>query len=196
MEVNRCCICLEEDSIITCFYKDKIKHIPCNCNVYAHTYCLNKTDKLNCLICKKEYQITKTKKEICCDKCKYIVDKSFTKIKQSWSCIFYNIVTNMSLFSNFKCKCLSFTIYYLLYIITISIICWFLLLAGGYFVNLFCCIFDACPVDQLQGCFFHPFNPLLYISGILGLILFYFFWILYIILRQDVVRNNFILSSI
>ena len=80
MEVNRCCICLEEDSIITCFHKDKIKHIPCNCNVYAHTYCLNKTDKLNCLICKKEYQITKTKKEIYCEKCNYIINESIRKL--------------------------------------------------------------------------------------------------------------------
>ena len=51
-------------------------------------YCLNKTDKLNCLICKKEYQITKTKKEIYCEKCNYIINESIRKLKQSWSCIF------------------------------------------------------------------------------------------------------------
>ena len=102
----------------------------------------------------------------------------------------------MSLLSNLKCKFISYMFYYLLYTIVITTICWFFLLAGGYFVNLFCCIFDTCPVDQLQSCFFHPFNPLLYIAGVLGLIIFYVIWILYVVIKQDMTRNNYIFSVV
>lgn len=185
MEVNRCCICLEEDSIITCFHKDKIKHIPCNCNVYAHTYCLNKADKLNCLICKKEYKISITKSEICQDKCKKSLKYSFENIKNFWSLIFYKLVKNLSYLANYKCKCLLHCIYYILYTFIFILIFWIFLLIGGYFINLFCCVFNTCPKDQLSGCFFHPLNPLLYIAGLVGIIIFYFCWILYIILNNN-----------
>ena len=33
---EHCCICLEEDDIKSCCFKDKIRHIPCNCNMYCH----------------------------------------------------------------------------------------------------------------------------------------------------------------
>jgi len=45
-----CCICLEEGST-----KNKLYHLPCNCNYYIHKKCTKKISNNNCIICKKPY---------------------------------------------------------------------------------------------------------------------------------------------
>ena len=45
-----CCICLEEGST-----KNKLYHLPCNCNYYIHKICTKKISNNNCIICKNQY---------------------------------------------------------------------------------------------------------------------------------------------
>ena len=53
-----CCICLEQNDIVSCCFRDKIRHIPCNCNMYCHKYCFEKTNTKYCMICKQEYKLS------------------------------------------------------------------------------------------------------------------------------------------
>ena len=55
---EHCCICLERDDIVSCCFRDKIRHIPCNCNMYCHKYCFEKTNTNKCMICKEEYLVS------------------------------------------------------------------------------------------------------------------------------------------
>ena len=55
---EHCCICLERDDIVSCCFRDKIRHIPCNCNMYCHKYCFEKTNTTKCMICKQEYLVS------------------------------------------------------------------------------------------------------------------------------------------
>jgi len=62
---NSCIICLDDDDknieTFFCTYKDKVKKINCNCNVYCHTSCINQNifeyneGRQDCIICNKEY---------------------------------------------------------------------------------------------------------------------------------------------
>lgn len=61
---NECCICFESKPIHKCLYKDSVKHIPCTCNVYAHSTCLKKADTIKCIICKKKYKLEWREKKI------------------------------------------------------------------------------------------------------------------------------------
>ena len=55
---EHCCICLEQNDIVSCCFRDKIRHIPCSCNMYCHKYCFEKTDTKYCMICKQKYKLS------------------------------------------------------------------------------------------------------------------------------------------
>ena len=80
---EHCCICLEENDINSCCFKDKIRHIPCKCNMYCHKYCFDKTVKTHCMVCKQKYIFSwgedpnNIKKPNCCKKMKKKLKKKY-----------------------------------------------------------------------------------------------------------------------
>jgi hypothetical protein len=185
---NVCCICLEEEDIKNCLFVDKIRHIPCNCNVYAHKICFSKTDQINCLVCHNRYQVSWNQyqrsnyKRYC--SCNHI--KIYLKYK-----LRHNIITFLSNMRNseneYIKKCYYFFEFLIGFTITIFII-WFFLLIGGYFFNAIICLlfYDYIKTDL---CWLKPSQPLLYLFGVLGMFIaiycFGFFSLCCILIRRN-----------
>ena len=165
---NVCCICLEEEDIKNCLFVDKIRHIPCNCNVYAHKSCFSKTDQINCLVCHNRYQVSwnqyqrSNNRRIC--SCNHIKIYIKYRLKRKINTFLSNIKNSENEYIK---KCYSF-LNLLFNLIISSIIIWFLLFLGGYFFNaIMCLLFHDYVKTEL--CWLSPTHPLLYLFGIAGL---------------------------
>ena len=172
-EPNICCICLEEEDIKKCLFVDKIRHIPCNCNVYAHKSCFNKTDKLNCLVCHNRYQITwnQYQKLKSPSKCNCIYIKLYLKYKLKSKITSFLFEIKNSNNPVYK-KC--YHICHLLFnILAAGFFIWFSLLIGGYLFNAIICIifYDYVNTDL---CWLTPSDPFLYLVGIVGVFIIFY----------------------
>ncbi len=182
---NHCCICLEKDDIVSCCFRDKIRHIPCKCNMYCHKYCFEKTNTTQCMICKQEYQYSwgqdpnKPKKKNYCKifkkyiKKKYILGKiSLQKQNRRVEKNLINCMTNLY-HPDFGNCCLdmiaatTYSIILLIVCITTVMCC---LMIGGYYLNfIICTLFGMW--DNNYFCLLPLDDGALYILGILGFLL-------------------------
>ena len=183
-----CCICLENNDIKTCCFTDKIKHIPCKCNVYTHKFCFDKTDKSKCFICKQNYlidiesDITLSWNNLSIENCsaffKLFLKKKYTGIKislQKISRIVEKRLIKLFNFSHFKHStnnwlCVNFFCYCIYYLFfTIILIIGFIIcfIIGGYYINAFICLLHP-DIFEPKSCWLNPQNPMLYLWGFIG----------------------------
>jgi len=179
---EHCCICLECDDIVSCCFRDKIRHIPCNCNMYCHKYCFEKTNTTKCMICKQEYLVSwgqdpnKPKKKNHCKifkktiKKKYILGKiSLQKQNRRLEKSIINCM-NKLYHPDFGNCCLDMcaaTCYSIVVLVVSTAIIMFCLMIGGYYLNIILCI-----LFNLWGnkyfCLLSTNDGLLYLLGIIG----------------------------
>ena len=168
-QTNVCCICLEEEDIKNCLFVDKIKHIPCNCNVYAHKICFSKTDQINCLVCHNQYLVSWNDYQMeSSNKCQFFRDFIFLCLLKCNKIYYYRCNRQRA-----NRNCLSNALYFFfesLFYFLIGIIgIWIFLIIGGYFFNAIVCLFN--PYLKYNGsCFLNPLNPLFYLFGLFGTI--------------------------
>ncbi len=181
---EHCCICLEENDINSCCFKDKIRHIPCKCNMYCHKYCFNKTIKTHCMVCKQKYLVSwgedpnNPPEENICKKFqnflrkKYIGGKiSLQKINRRLEKSIRICLTKLSFAhtGDICCdvcmgSCYSLTLIGIMFVMVMTC-----LMLGGYYLNFWICIFIQNSEYLFDGgCILSPENGLLYILGIIG----------------------------
>lgn len=175
LDPPKCCICLSDENINICCQTDKITHIPCNCNYYAHKKCFDKTDTTKCIICKHPYTYTwgnyngyERPLRLC------------EKILNYKHCLF---VKNNYDACNYFCKkknyCCWNTLIDFLFIMSmvIKFVLFFFLIIyiSGYIVNfLWALIF--CDVSKSK-CYISPNNGVIVILGAVGIAIFMpFYW--------------------
>ena len=179
---EHCCICLEQNDIVSCCFRDKIRHIPCSCNMYCHKYCFEKTDTKYCMICKQKYKLSwgenpeNPKKPNCFKKFKKKIKKKyiFGKISlQKQNRRLENSVRNfmnMLYYPDFGNCCLdmSAATLYSIIVLFFTIFCVFIGLSiGGYYLNiLICSVFNLW--ENKHFCLLEPSDGLLYLLGIIG----------------------------
>ena len=180
--VEHCCICLEHDDIVSCCFRDKIRHIPCNCNMYCHKYCFERTNTKQCMICKQEYLVSwgqdpnKSKKINYCKifkktiKKKYILGKiSLQKQNRRLEKFIINCMIKLYHpdFGNCcldMCAATCYSIIVLLVSTTVIMLC---LMVGGYYLNIMLCtLFHLW--ENTYFCLLSTNDGLLYIMGIIG----------------------------
>ncbi len=183
---EHCCICLESNDIVSCCFKDKIRHIPCKCNMYCHKYCFEQTNTTHCMICKQEYTFSwgenpnKPKKKKCCDGCykktkkkikaKYILGKiSLQKQNRKLEKSIINCMSKLYHpdFGNCcldMCAATFYSIIVLLVTIATVMAC---LMVGGYYLNIILCILFSL-WENTYFCLLSTNDGLLYLLGIIG----------------------------
>ena len=159
-----CCICLSDKNIQKCLYKDKITHIPCTCNYYMHKSCYNKTDKINCIICKSQYKYTWGSYPghiLELKGCYKIINFPYLKsIKTQYeACNFYCKKKNSCCWNIFIDVCFGFTMF-----LKLSLIFFLTTYTLGYFSNFLWALF-FCDINN-SGCFIEPHNGLIIVLGI------------------------------
>ena len=183
---EHCCICLEENDIKSCCFKDKIRHIPCSCNMYCHKYCFNQTNGTHCIVCKEKYVLSwgedpnNPKKSNCFIKMKKMIKKKYILGKISLqkqnrkleNCVIK--VLNILHYPDFGNCCLdicamtSYSIIVLMFLITGIMSA---LMIGGYYFNIILCtVFDAW--EDKRFCLLSTSDGMLYLMGIIGFPLF------------------------
>ena len=180
-----CCICLESENIKKCLFVDKIKHLPCRCNIYAHKYCFNRTDKIKCFICRKEYEVAwgyhpdNPPKLNCCESWFFNTKRRARTYKNCLKILCYRLeiyVRKMLLYcyspnTGYQSfDCLLNIIWVLCIMFFVFVVVFIALLIGGYFFNLFICMLSLfkCQVwSPTEGFFF--------MAGLVGIFLLGFF---------------------
>jgi len=183
---EHCCICLESNDIVSCCFKDKIRHIPCKCNMYCHKYCFEQTNTTHCMICKQEYTFSwgenpnKPKKKKCCVGCykktkkkikaKYILGKiSLQKqnrrleksVRNCMHKLYYPDFGNCCLD---MCAATSYSIIVLMLLITVVVSA---LMVGGYYLNIILCmLFNLW--ENTYFCLLPTSDGMLYLLGLIG----------------------------
>jgi len=189
MEGERCIICLESAPIKGCFKNDNITHIPCTCNAYVHEYCFHKTNNVNkCFICKNKYVYSfghHPNNKPCCKKidCKFKNKKEkinnhmkTTLLRLSiWIRNICGTIDRLFMYlynpiSTYECfNTILAWIYSILMLIIIGIFVFFVLMIGGYFINLFICWVGASYyINENVDCIIPINNGLLYLLGFVG----------------------------
>ena len=179
---EHCCLCLEENDIKSCCFKDKIRHIPCKCNIYCHKYCFNKTPKTHCMVCKQKYILSwgedpnNIKKPTYCEKMKKKIKKKYIGGKISLqkqnrkleNCVIK--VLNALHYPDFGnccldiCAGLSYSIIVLVFLITGIMSA---LMVGGYYLNIILCsVFGLWEAENF--CLLSTNDGLLYLLGVFG----------------------------
>ena len=182
---EHCCICLERDDIVSCCFRDKIRHIPCNCNMYCHKYCFEKTNTNKCMICKEEYLVSwgqdpnKPKKKNHCKifkkyiKKKYILGKiSLQKQNRRVEKTIRKCMTRLYYpdFGNCCLDMIAATTYSIIVLVVCIITVITCLMVGGYYLNIILCtLFNMW--DNTYFCLLPTSDGMLYILGILGFVL-------------------------
>ena len=179
---EHCCICLEAHDIVSCCFRDKIRHIPCDCNIYCHKYCFEQTNKTNCIVCKEKYILSwgedpnnpkkpncfiKNKKKI---KAKYILGKiSLQRQNRRLEKSVRNCM-NKLYFPDFGNCCLdicAMTTYSIVVLVILIAGIMSALMIGGYYLNIILCILFGL-WENKYFCLLPTNDGTLYLLGIIG----------------------------
>ena len=164
-----CCICLSNEPIKDCCYKDTIRHLPCSCNMYVHESCFFKTDITKCIICKNRYEYTwgnhpTHKKKLNCFK-KILNYPYLNSIKKQYkACEYYCKIKRCccwNIFIDFLFMISLFFKFTLMFFVCVYIF--------GYFMNFIWALL-FCDISK-TGCFIEPNNGLIILIGIGSIVL-------------------------
>ena len=181
---EHCCICLEKNDIVSCCFRDKIRHIPCKCNMYCHKYCFEQTNTTHCMICKQEYEFSWGEDPNNPKKCKCINLKNFKKIikkkyilgkislqKQNRRLEKSIIICMNKLYHpDFGNCCLDMcaaTCYSIIILLVSTATIMLCLLIGGYYFNIILCTLLGI-WENTYFCLLSTNDGLLYLLGIVG----------------------------
>ena len=180
-ETPVCCICLESENIKKCLFVDKIKHLPCRCNIYAHKYCFNRTDKIKCFVCRKEYEVAwgyhpdNPPKLNRCESWFFNTKRRARTYKNCLKILCYR--TEMFVLKLFHycyspntgseiLDCLLNLLWFICVLFLMLALVFIILLIGGYFFNLFVCV-----VNSFECRLWFPTGGWFFVAGLVGIFL-------------------------